>query len=452
MEDTSTLRRSPRRSTTRPNKNDSSSKSPSRRSISSIPKINTDIVSSPSKNKKSSSSESSLSKSGSNKVFVRAMASFAMSAIGIQIIRMGHFWVIFGGILVQCECFREMVNVRYKEGKVMPLFRTLQWSWFIVAMLHTHGETFCDWSSNSENGVLRRLGECNRLKFLIFLGYCVVLMTTVITFKKNILQFQFEQLMWTLLTICLVVFQFGFFVSNVMHGLFWWAYPALLVITNDVTAYFCGMTFGKKFIKREFYSLSKSKTWEGFIGAGIFTVIIAVFLPNILMWFGDKWFCCPLPYDKLTASPFPEPLTCDLQPIFLPKEYQLPFPLSIIGSFFGYETITILPIQLHGIVYALFASVVAPFGGFLASAIKRNFGFKDFESIIPGHGGIMDRMDCQLVVVAFTFLHYSSFAIPPETIVTPQILFNMAQSMTPKSQKLLGKALLESVKGNFKGF
>ena len=168
MEDTSTLRRSPRRSTTRPNKNDSSSKSPSRRSISSIPKINTDIVSSPSKNKKSSSSESSLSKSGTNKVFVRAMASFAMSAIGIQIIRMGHFWVIFGGILVQCECFREMVNVRYKEGKVMPLFRTLQWSWFIVAMLHTHGETFCDWSSNSENGVLRRLGECNRLKFLIF--------------------------------------------------------------------------------------------------------------------------------------------------------------------------------------------------------------------------------------------------------------------------------------------
>ena len=50
-------------------------------------------------------------------------------------------------------------------------------------------------------------------------------------------------------------------------------------------------------------------------------------------------------------------------------------------------TFPVLPIQLHSIPLALFASVVAPFGGFLASGIKRAYNIKDFDSIIPGHGG-----------------------------------------------------------------
>ena len=38
----------------------------------------------------------------------------------------------------------------------------------------------------------------------------------------------------------------------------------------------------------------------------------------------------------------------------------------------------IAPVQLHGIVMATFASLVAPFGGFFASAVKRAFKIKDF--------------------------------------------------------------------------
>ena len=41
-----------------------------------------------------------------------------------------------------------------------------------------------------------------------------------------------------------------------------------------------------------------------------------------------------------------------------------------------------------------FASSVAPFGGFFASAIKRAYGIKDFDSFIPGHG----RMDALILV------------------------------------------------------
>jgi phosphatidate cytidylyltransferase len=53
------------------------------------------------------------------------------------------------------------------------------------------------------------------------------------------------------------------------------------------------------------------------------------------------------------------------------------------------------PFQIHALVMATFASLVAPFGGFFASGFKRAFNIKDFGHSIPGHGGMTDRMDCQ---------------------------------------------------------
>ena len=44
----------------------------------------------------------------------------------------------------------------------------------------------------------------------------------------------------------------------------------------------------------------------------------------------------------------------------------------------------------------MFASIIAPFGGFFASGFKRGFKIKDFGDSIPGHGGMTDRMDCQV--------------------------------------------------------
>lgn len=55
-------------------------------------------------------------------------------------------------------------------------------------------------------------------------------------------------------------------------------------------------------------------------------------------------------------------------------------------------------LQLHAVVMAMFASIIAPFGGFFASGFKRGFKIKDFGDSIPGHGGMTDRMDCQVIV------------------------------------------------------
>ena len=55
--------------------------------------------------------------------------------------------------------------------------------------------------------------------------------------------------------------------------------------------------------------------------------------------------------------------------------------------------------QLHAVVLAMFASIIAPFGGFFASGFKRGFKIKDFGDSIPGHGGMTDRMDCQVLTL-----------------------------------------------------
>jgi phosphatidate cytidylyltransferase len=83
----------------------------------------------------------------------------------------------------------------------------------------------------------------------------------------------------------------------------------------------------------------------------------------------------------------------------------------------------VYPIQIHALWLGLFASVVGPFGGFLASAIKRAYGIKDFDSIIPGHGGITDRLDCQFLMALCTWVHYNSFC-KLTTISVPKLIYH----------------------------
>jgi len=68
-------------------------------------------------------------------------------------------------------------------------------------------------------------------------------------------------------------------------------------------------------------------------------------------------------------------------------------------------TWSITEMQLHAVVLAVMASLIAPFGGFFASGFKRAFKIKDFDQVIPGHGGILDRMDCQIVMGSLVYMY-----------------------------------------------
>lgn len=85
------------------------------------------------------------------------------------------------------------------------------------------------------------------------------------------------------------------------------------------------------------------------------------------------------------------------------------------------------PFVWHSLALSLFSSVIGPFGGFFASGFKRAFKIKDFGDIIPGHGGIMDRFDCQYLMATFVNVYISSFIRAPN----PQKLFQQLLRLTP---------------------
>lgn len=78
--------------------------------------------------------------------------------------------------------------------------------------------------------------------------------------------------------------------------------------------------------------------------------------------------------------------------------------------------------HFHVFVLSLFASIVGPFGGFFASGLKRSIKIKDFSNLIPGHGGLSDRMDCQMIMGSFTYFYLSTFLVAK--IFDPAVLLD----------------------------
>jgi len=105
-------------------------------------------------------------------------------------------------------------------------------------------------------------------------------------------------------------------------------------------------------------------------------------------------------------------------------EYAVPSKLSLLFKLFGAYPLKIEPFFIHTVILALFASLIAPFGGFFASGFKRAFKIKDFGDIIPGHGGLMDRFDCQLLMGSFVYVYIHSFIrFPNANKIVQQILW-----------------------------
>ena len=104
-------------------------------------------------------------------------------------------------------------------------------------------------------------------------------------------------------------------------------------------------------------------------------------------------------------------------------------PHGWIGSFLtrwlGLRTVRASWFQVHAVVFAWLASIIAPFGGLFASGFKRAFKIKDFSDFIPGHGGITDRMDCQMVMAVLSHLYVANFVRMPGMMTVGEVLLKV---------------------------
>lgn len=339
-----------------------------------------------------------------SKMMTRLAFGTPMIGLFFLLVWCGHPYLVLLIVAIQAGLFRELVNVRYEPAKEkeVPLFRTIQWSMFALAMWQTYTKVFV--KLGLAHSLMRQMpflakqiqDSIQYQSFFTFSAYVAMFMGFVLSLKKGLYQYQIGNAVWTVGVLMLIVYQIKGTSQLIFAGLFWFMLPCGLVVANDCFAYFCGMALGRRFIKAEFLAISPNKTWEGFIGAFFCTAVWAWFYSD---WISrSKWFICPQPDLSIIGN-----LDCEPASIFTVQSNALPYDDYTLW------TVQAKPVQLHAFVLSCFASVVAPFGGFLASAIKRAYNIKDFDALIPGHGGFMDRMDCQFLMLLCTYVHYCTF-------------------------------------------
>ncbi|OPY91738.1 MAG: Phosphatidate cytidylyltransferase [Syntrophaceae bacterium PtaU1.Bin231] len=141
------------------------------------------------------------------------------------------------------------------------------------------------------------------------------------------------------------------FLRREEQGVLWIFFVLVLAFSGDIAAFYVGRKFGRR---KLLPSVSPGKTVEGILG------LVAGSLAGCLLF---RW-------------------------LFFP----------------------VLPV-LHAAVLAAVGGIVGQLGDLSESALKRSAGVKDSGAILPGHGGILDRLDCLLFLVPFVY-YYQRFVIP----------------------------------------
>ncbi|KAK4151702.1 cytidylyltransferase family-domain-containing protein [Chaetomidium leptoderma] len=339
----------------------------------------------------------------------RTFWTFVMIGGFFSALFMGHVYILVIITAIQIISFKEVIAIANVPSRARDLQSTksLNWYWLATTMYFLYGESVVYYLKHIVlvDKVLLPLATHHR--FISFILYVFGFVFFVGSLKAGHLKFQFSQFAWTHMALFLIVVQAHFIMNNVLEGMIWFFLPAALVITNDIFAYICGITFGRT----QLIKLSPKKTVEGFVGAWVMTALFGVVLTNLLL--RSKYFICPA--TDLGANIFTG-LDCDPNPVFIPRTYSTPQLFFLPPNYT--LSLTTSPMQIHTFFWATFASLIAPFGGFFASGLKRTFKIKDFGDSIPGHGGMTDRMDCQFIMGLFSFIYYHTFIAFKRSSVT----------------------------------
>ncbi len=126
------------------------------------------------------------------------------------------------------------------------------------------------------------------------------------------------------------------------HGIAFILAAVIVTVADDIASLLVGSAMGRHPLAP---SVSPNKSWEGLIGGALAAILVSV----VVVHFIHPW---------------------------------------TVGK---------------ALIYGIVVAVVAPLGDLSQSMIKRNLGIKDMGRLLPGHGGVLDRVDSLLFVVPATY-------------------------------------------------
>jgi len=360
-----------------------------------------------------------LAKRKRSEFWTRTRWTFAMFVAFLAFIASGQIYAMSLVVVIKIGMFKEILNLKRdrEKDKRIPWFRVLNWYFFAVTIYFIYGRLLFHHIqvAHLEHRFVGFLSDHHLLKsFCLWLvGFC----TFILSLEKGTYKYQFTQFGWTHITLLMVVVSASCMIHNMYAGMIWFFVPVCLVIWNDVYAY----VFGRFWGKTPLIKLSPKKTWEGFLGAFVTTVIFALWAGVLMSYF--EYMVCP--QEELTITPFHK-VDCKPDPIFLPT-YPITVPAALNKALpevwqLQDNKLHVMPYTVHVTNLSIFASLAAPFGGFFASGFKRAFKIKDFGDLIPGHGGITDRMDCQIIMSVFVAVYRATFISPSKQTSVARIL------------------------------
>lgn len=154
-------------------------------------------------------------------------------------------------------------------------------------------------------------------------------------------------------------------------GAFLLLYLLLLVWAGDIFAYFVGRTLGRHLMSPR---ISPKKTWEGALASLIASLVVGMLLYN---------YALPISTALLNAH-------------LIEKR----------DGFFALQKPPLWPTLLLSAAI----NVAAQLGDLVESLIKRGAGVKDSGSLLPGHGGMLDRIDA-LLFAAPVLWYYAAWRV-----------------------------------------
>ena len=157
----------------------------------------------------------------------------------------------------------------------------------------------------------------------------------------------------------------------VANGALYLLFLMLLVWCGDISAYYVGRAVGKHKLTPR---VSPGKTWEGAAGSVLGAVVLGLLLFHFI-----------------------SPIANGFRGIHL-----LGAPLSdgeVKASF------ALAPVWLV-VLFAVCVNVAAQLGDLVESALKRGAGVKDSGTLLPGHGGVLDRIDALLFALPVGLIFY----------------------------------------------